>query len=436
MNKADFFAGNRRRFMEQIGIDGVAVIYAAPEATYSHDVQYVYRQDSFMHYLTGFTEPNSAIILAPGHDQPFAMFVMPRDLEKEIWNGFRQGIDGAKRNFGAQAAYSIDQLSDILPQYLADRKKLYYAFGASENNDRQVFKALNTVRGQIRKGVKAPQQLSDPGIILNEMRLFKQPYEIEMMRQASKISAEAHAELMRKVKPGMYEFEAEAVVENHFRKNDSRMGYPAIIGGGLNATILHYIENNSELQDGDLLLVDAGAEYGYYNADITRTFPVNGKFSPVQKQVYDVVLAAQVACVEMIKPGIRFLDIHNKAVEVMTDGLIDLKLLEGNAKSLIQNKAFEKFYMHKTGHWIGGDVHDVGNYLNDEGLSRKLEPGMVTTVEPGIYIGPHLSAEVSREFHHIGIRIEDDILVTAEGHENMTESVPKSTSEIEALMNT
>lgn len=434
MNKAEFFANNRRRFMEQMGLDSVAIIYSAPEATYSHDVHYVYRQNSFMHYLTGFTEPNSVLVLAPGHDHPFTLFVMPRDLEKEIWNGFRQGVDGAKRSFGAQAAYTIDQLSEILPQYLSDRKTLYYAFGASEDNDRQVFKALNTVRGQIRKGVQAPQHLNDPGLILNEMRLFKQPHEIDMMRQATAISAQAHVELMKKVKPGMYEFEAEGIIEHHFRKHNSRMGYPAIVGGGLNATILHYVENNSALQDGDLLLVDAGAEYQHYNADITRTFPINGKFSPVQKQVYNVVLAAQTACVEMIKPGIRFLDIHTKAVEIMTEGLIDLGLLSGNLRSLIQNKAYEKFYMHKTGHWIGGDVHDVGNYLDGEGLSRKLEAGMVTTVEPGIYIGPHLSAEISREFQHIGIRIEDDILVTAEGHENLTAGVPKTTAEIEELM--
>lgn len=417
-----------------MGHDGVAIFFAAPEATYSHDVQYVYRQNSDLHYLTGFLEPGTVLILAPGHDHPYTLFVRPRDLEKEIWNGFRQGTEGARRNFGANMAYPLEQLSEILPQYLADRKNLYYRFGSDPDNDRQVFAALNSVRGKIRQGIRSPQHLHDPGLILNEMRLFKQPYEIEQMRRACQISAAAHVQLMQQVKAGMYEYEAEAIVEHHFRKHNARMGYPAIVGGGLNATILHYIENNRQLQDGDLLLVDAGAEYEYYNADITRSFPINGKFSPAQRAVYDVVLAAQKACVEMIQPGIRFLDIHHKAVEIMTEGLIDLGLLEGQRDALIANKAYEKFFMHKTGHWLGSDVHDMGDYLDAEGLSRKLETGMVTTVEPGLYVGPHLSAEVPREFQHIGIRIEDDILVTDQAHENLTSGVPKDPQEIEELM--
>lgn len=429
-----FHRNNRQRLMEKIGLQGVAVFFAAPESTYSHDVHYVYRQNSDLYYLTGFTEPSSAIILAPGHDQPFAMFVMPRDIEKEIWNGFRQGVDGAKKNFGAGAAYTIDQLPEILDHYLADRNDLYYAFGKNTEHDALVFGALNRVRGKIRHGVKAPKHLHDPGLFLNEMRLFKQPFEMERMREAARISADAHSALMRGIRPGMHEYEAEAIIEHHFRKHNARMGYPAIVGGGLNATILHYIENDSPLRDGELLLVDAGAEYKYYNADITRTFPINGKFSSVQRQVYDLVLAAQKACVDMIKPGIRFTDIHHKAVEIITAGLVDLKLLNGSPDQLIHQGAYQKFYMHKTGHWLGGDVHDMGEYLDAEGLSREVKAGMVMTVEPGIYIGPHLSAEVSPEFHHIGIRIEDDILVTETGHENLTDSVPKDADEIEALM--
>lgn len=429
-----FHQNNRQRLMEKIGLNGVAVFFAAPEATYSHDVHYVYRQNSDFHYLSGFGEANSALILAPGHDQPYAMFVMPRDIEKEIWNGFRQGVDGARKSFGAAAAYPIDQLAEVLEHYLADRSDLYYAFGKDSAHDALVFGALNRVRGKIRHGVKAPKHLHDPGLFLNEMRLFKQPFEIEKMREAARISADAHSALMRALKPGMNEYEAEAVIEHHFRKHGARMGYPAIVGGGLNATILHYIENNSPLRDGELLLVDAGAEYQHYNADITRTMPINGKFSSVQRQLYDVVLAAQTACVDMIEPGIRFLDIHHKAVEILTDGLIDLNLLKGSRDQLIHQGAYQKFYMHKTGHWIGGDVHDVGEYLDGEGLSRKLEAGMALTVEPGLYVGPHLSAEVSPEFHHIGIRIEDDILVTESGHENLTAAVPKHADEVEALM--
>ncbi len=434
MSHFAFHEENRRRLMEQLGPDGVAVIFSAPESTYSHDVHYVYRQNSYFQYLTGFLEPSSALVIAPGHEQPYALFVLPRDLEKEIWNGFRAGVDGAKRSFGAHAAYTIDQLSQILPDYLANRQTLHYNFGQSDANDRIVFGALNSVRGRIRHGVRAPKLLQDPGLILNEMRLFKQPLEVELMQKAADISAEAHCEAMRKIKPGMYEYEAEAIIEHHFRRHNSRMGYPAIVGGGLNATILHYIENNKELVDGDLLLIDAGAEYAHYNADITRTFPINGRFTPAQKAVYEVVLASQKAAVEMVKPGIRFLDLHTKTVEIITEGLIDLGLLSGSRDSLIEQGAYQKFFMHKTGHWLGGDVHDVGEYLDAEGKSRKLEAGMVTTIEPGIYVGPHLSAEVSREFHHIGIRIEDDILVTEQGYHNLTAGVPKEISEIETLM--
>ncbi|MGV3525834.1 MAG: aminopeptidase P N-terminal domain-containing protein [Candidatus Sericytochromatia bacterium] len=429
-----FYASNRQRLMEAIGPHGVAVIFSAPEATYSHDVHYVYRQNSYLHYLTGFAEANSVLVLAPGHEHPYTLFVMPRDLEKEIWNGFRQGVDGARQNFGADAAFPIAELEARLPELLANRSELYFAFGASEATDRIVFQALNTVRGKIRQGIRAPRHLHDPGLILNEMRLIKQPSEIAAMQRAADISAEAHAQVMRQLRPGMFEYEAEAIIEHHFRRHNSRMAYPAIVGGGVNGTILHYVENNQVLKDGDLLLVDAGAEFAHYNADITRTFPVNGRFSPAQKAVYEVVLASQIAAVEMTRPGVRFVDIHHKAVEVITEGLIDLGLLSGSRDSLIEQGAYQKFYMHRTGHWLGGDVHDVGDYTDASGESRPLAAGMVMTVEPGIYVGPHLAGEVSSEFHHIGIRIEDDILVTEDGHHNFTSAVPKTVAEIEALM--
>ncbi len=433
MNR-EFYARNRQELMSKMGEDSVAVFFTAPEATYSHDVHYTYRQDSNFHYLTGFPEPGAVAVLAPGHETPFTLFVRPRDLEKEIWNGFRAGTEGAQSTYGADAAFNLEELSDRLPTYLADRKHLYFKFGASDKVDAEVFAALNAVRGQIRNGVKAPQHLHDPGLYLNEMRLFKKPYEIDMMRKASKISAEAHMELMKALKPGMYEYQMESVLMSYFRERNARMGYPAIVGGGVNATILHYIENQARLEDGDLLLVDAGAEYAHYNADITRTSPVNGRFNPTQRAVYEVVLAAQEQAVAMAKPGVGFDEIHAKSTGVITEGLVDLGLLKGSVEDLIEKKAYQKFYMHKTGHWIGADVHDMGDYLNDDGKFRKLEAGMVMTVEPGIYVGPHLKSEVPEAFHNMGIRIEDDILITENGHENLTEDVPKAIAEIEALM--
>lgn len=433
MNSA-FHLNNRQQLMEKMGPDSVAIFFAAPETTYSHDVHYSYRQDSNFHYLTGFPEPEAVAILAPGHEHPFTLFVRPRDLEKEIWNGFRAGVEGAQERYGADAAFTIDTLAEHLPTYLADRKHLYFKFGAHADIDTQVFQALNAVRGQIRNGVKAPQHLHDPGLFLNEMRLFKQPYEIEMMRKAAQMSAEAHMELMKALKPGVYEYEMEAVLTHYFRARNARMGYPAIIGGGVNATILHYIENQAKLEDGMLLLVDAGAEFAHYNADITRTSPVNGRFNATQKAVYEVVLKANEEAIAMTKPGVGFDEINAKATQIITEGLVDLKLLQGNVSELIETKAYQKFYMHKTGHWLGGDVHDMGDYLDDNGKFRKLQAGMVMTVEPGIYVGPHLSAEVPEAFHHIGIRIEDDILVTETGYENMTEAVPKSVDAVEALM--
>ena len=433
MNGA-FHLNNRHELMEKMGPDSVAIFFAAPEATYSHDVQYTYRQDSNFQYLTGFPEPEAVAVLAPGHEHPFTLFVRPRDLDKEIWNGFRAGVEGAKETYGADAAYTIDTLADHLPTYMADCKHLYFKFGADSQLDAQVFKALNAVRGQIRNGVKAPQHLHDPGLFLNEMRLIKKPYEMDMMRKAAQISAEAHTELMKALKPGVYEYQMESVLNSYFRERNARMGYPAIVGGGVNGTILHYIENHTRLEDGMLLLVDAGAEYAHYNADITRTSPVNGRFNEAQKAVYEVVLKANEEAIALTKPGVGFDEINAKATEVITEGLVDLKLLQGNVSELIETKAYQKFYMHKTGHWLGADVHDMGDYLDDEGNFRKLQAGMVMTVEPGIYVGPHLSNEVPEAFHHIGIRIEDDILVTEDGYENMTAAVPKSVEAIEALM--
>jgi Xaa-Pro aminopeptidase len=433
MFNPDFHRHNRECFMAQLQ-GGVAIIPSAPEATYSHDVHYVYRQHSDFYYLTGFTEPNSVLVIAPGHKDPVTLFVMPRDLEKEIWNGFRHGTAGAEQTFGASKAYTIDQLAAKLPEYLENTSDLYYAFGRNESFDRVVHEALGVVRGKVRAGVRAPKHFHEPGSILHEMRLIKQDYEVAMMQKASDISVETHKALMQAVRPGMYEYEMDALIQYHFRRHNARYGYPSIIGGGLNATVLHYVENDKQLHDGDLLLVDAGAEYAHYNADITRTFPVNGRFSATQKAVYEVVLAAQLAATAEVRPGNTFLAPHDKAVEILTEGLIDLGLLNGSRDALIESEAYKKFYMHRTGHWIGGDVHDLGEYREADGGSRILQPGMALTIEPGLYFGPHLKGEIPEEFLHIGIRIEDDILVTPEGHHNFTEGVPKAVAEIETLM--
>lgn len=434
MINTEFYANNRKRFMDKMAPNSVAIIPSAPEATYSHDVHYPYRQNSYLRYLTGFIEPQSVLVIAPAQEHPFTLFVMPRDLKKEIWNGFRHGTEGATNTYKADQAYTIDELEFRLPEILKNTDHLYYNFGQTPHFDKMVFEAVNQVKGKIREGIKAPRTYYDPALILNEMRLFKQPYEIDMMQKAADISVEAHTEIMKQLKPGMHEYEMAAIIEYTFRKHNACMGYPAIVGGGVNATILHYIENDKELHDGDLLLTDAGAEYAYYNADITRTIPVNGRFSPTQKAVYEVVLEAQKQAINTVKPGNVWIDIHNKAVDVLTEGLMDLGLLKGSKAENIEAEAHTEFYMHKTGHWLGADVHDLGEYKTPEGEWRALEPGMVLTVEPGLYFGPHLKDKIPAEFHNIGIRIEDDILVTAEGHHNFTAGVPKEVSEIESLM--
>jgi Xaa-Pro aminopeptidase len=430
----EFHSENRKRFMAELPPKSIVIIPSAPQSTYSHDVHYPYRQNSYLRYLTGFVEHDAVLVLTPDSDTPYNLFVMPRDLEKEIWNGFRHGVDGARQTFGAQAAYTIDELESTLPDLMANMEHLYYALGYDEAFDKKVLQALNAVRKQIRNGISAPQHIHDPAEILNEMRLRKQPFEGEMMQKAADIGVSAHIEAMKAVKPGMNEYEVQALIDYTFGKQQARAGYPSIVGGGLNATVLHYTENNQNLRDGELLLIDAGAEYQYYNSDITRTIPINGRFSPVQRKVYELVLKAQKAAIQEAKPGNTFIAPHNTAVKILTTGLVELGLLEGEVDTLIETEAYKKFYMHKTGHWLGGEVHDVGNYRDSAGEWRKLEPGMILTVEPGLYFGPHLADEIPQEFLHIGIRIEDDILVTEDGPLNLTAGVPKEVAEIEALM--
>ena len=429
------FEARRKRFMEAIG-PAVAVFPASPVRNRSHDTDYEYRQDSDFHYLTGFPEPEAVAVLTSLHpEHKFVLFVRPRDKEKEIWNGRRAGAEGAMARYGADAAFTLDKLDEMLPKYIENASRLFYRLGKDREFDDRMMKYLAGIRAAIRTGVTAPGEIVDPAGVLHEMRLIKKDGDVDLMRKACRISAEGHVAAMRACRPGMHEYELEAVIEYVFKKNGADgPGYPSIVGAGANATILHYTENDAVMKDGDLVLVDAGCEYAIYNGDITRTFPVNGRFNKEQRAVYELVLKAQLASIEEVRPGAKFEAYHDRAVQVLVDGLIELGLLEGPADQAIATESYKRLYMHRTGHWLGGDVHDVGRYKID-GASRPLEPGMILTVEPGIYIAED-DEKVPPAFRGIGVRIEDDLLVTSKGHEILTSDVPKTVTEIESLMKT
>ena len=427
MNQAE----RRRQLMDRIG-NGVAIIPNATLQRRNSDVFYTYRPDSDFYYLTKFPEPESVAILSPGGTEgEFILFCREKDPDKELWEGKRHGLQGAVETFGADAAYGYDELDEMLPKLLEDRDSIHYCLGRYPEFDQRVIEWLNRVRRKVRTGVKAPGGIFDIGSILHEMRLFKTEREIEIMKTASTVSAEAHRRAMQVCRPGVAEYEIQAEIEYWFKKNNCRTAYPSIVAAGENACILHYTDNSSDTKDGDLLLIDAGAEYDCYAADITRTFPVNGKYTTQQKAVYDVVLEAQRAAIEAVRPGNRYSDVDDTARLTIANGLIDLGILTCSADEAIENKEIKKFYMHKVGHWLGIDVHDVGEYRDSDGM-RKLEPGMCMTVEPGIYLSA--SDELDAQWHGIGIRIEDDVLVTEDGHRVLTDGVPKSTADIEALM--
>jgi len=424
--------------MNRIGEDSIAIIPSSREITRSHDSHFRFRQDSDFFYLTGFDEPDSIAVLLPSHKKhPYMLFVRPRNKEREIWDGPRAGVDGAMQDYGADAAFQIEKFDKEILKLLSGPAKLYYRFGVHSHLDSLILDYFNKskIMGR-KKEFRAPHTIIDPATIVHEMRLIKTDEEIALMQRAADIAAEAHIEAMKKTKPGMNEFEVEAIVEYVFRrKGAGGPAYTSIIGGGANATILHYINNNAPLKDGDLLLIDAGCEYKGYASDITRTFPVNGKFTKAQREVYDVVLEVQKACVELTKPGVSNEDRQNTAIDLLTDGMLKLGLLKGNKKELIKKKEHMKFYMHGLGHYLGLDVHDLGSYYGGkDGIEpRKFEPGMVLTVEPGLYIAPDVK-DIPDKYRGIGIRIEDDVLVTENGQRVLTHKVPKEADAIEALM--
>jgi Xaa-Pro aminopeptidase len=421
----------RAAFLDAISAiaeDSVAVFASAPVFTRNNDVEHEYRQDSDLFYLTGFPEPGTVLVL-DAKEKKSTMFVRPRDPERETWDGPRAGVDGVKEHYGADEAFTIDKVSEELPKLLQNRKRLYYRLGLNRQFDDKVLEAVDRARARAKLGFSWPVEIVDPGTILHEMRLFKGPEDLAAMRRAAEITAEAHIRAMKATKPGMHEFQVEAMLLETFRTHGSeRPAYGSIVGSGNNATILHYRQNNRKMEDGDLLLIDAGCEYDYYASDVTRTFPVGGKFNKQQQAIYELVLDAQEAGIEKTRKGNTLEQIHGTCVEVITRGLVKLGLLQGEVEQLIKDEAYKPFFMHKTSHWLGMDVHDVGNYYIG-GKARPLEPGMVLTVEPGIYISKD-NEKVPPEWRGIGVRIEDDILVTEGDPENLTASIPKKVDDV------
>ena len=427
------YAHRRRQLMEAAGDDAILVLPAAPERVRSNDTHYPYRQDSDFWYLCGFPEPEAVLVLIPGrrHGETI-LFCRERDPEREAWDGPREGQEGAVARYGMDDAYPIEDLDDILPGLLEGRSRVYYHFGRDADFDLKLIGWVNRVRSQVRHGAQPPHEFLELGHLLHEQRLFKSPAEIALMQHAADISVRAHRAAMRIARAGIAEYELQAELEREFRRHDACPAYNSIVGAGANACVLHYRANNGGSGDGDLVLVDAGAEYRGYASDITRTFPVSGRFSPEQRALHDLVLAAQAAALEQAQPGIAYEEGHLAAVEVLTEGLLRLGLLKGDLEENLIEGHYKRFYRHKTGHWLGLDVHDVGDYKL-AGESRLLEAGMVFTIEPGLYVSPD-DTSVEPRWRGIGIRIEDDVLITAEGHRVLTGALERSADQIEAFM--
>jgi Xaa-Pro aminopeptidase len=427
------YVRRRSQLMRIVGSDAICIVPAAPEKLRNNDSHYPYRQDSDFHYLTGFPEPEAVLALIPGRAHGEAiLFCRERDPERESWDGPRAGPEGAVKDYGFDDAFPIGDIDDILPGMIEGRSRVYYHFGRDTDFDIKLIAWVNSVRAQIKRGAVAPHEFVALGHILHDLRLYKTRNELRIMRKAAKIAAGAHVRAMQTVRPGMNEHEIEAELLHEFHRHGAEPSYEPIVGGGKNGCVLHYRANNARLNDGDLLLIDAGAEYDCYASDITRTFPVNGRFSPEQRALYDIVLKAQKAAINETRPGRPFSAYHDAAVKAIVSGLIKIGLLKGGVEKNIREQTYRPFYMHKTGHWLGLDVHDVGDYRID-GEFRELEPDMVLTVEPGLYVVPD-DRTVAERWRGIGIRIEDDVVVTRGEPEVITAAVPSDPDEIEALM--
>ncbi len=429
------FADRRARLMKLLGPRAALVLASGPERLRNGDTDYKFRQDSDVLYLTGFAEAGTTVVLRPGHETPFVMFVRPRDPAAETWTGRRAGVEGAVRDHGANAAFSTAELDTKLPELLAGVDEVHFPFARESALDSMISRALARLRVAERRGRRAPSRLVDARLSVHELRLVKSPDEVAVQRRAAEITAEAHIAAMRAARPGVGEGEIEALIDYTFRRRGGAgPGYPTIVGGGANATILHYVENAAPLVAGQLLLVDAGCEVDGYTADVTRTFPVGGRFTPPQRRLYEAVLDAQLAAIAAVKPGATIDAIHDQVLVSLTGHLVALGLLVGTREDvpkLVESGAYKPFYMHRTSHWLGLDVHDVGFY-SEEGAARPLVPGMVLTIEPGLYISAD-AENVPAEYRGLGVRIEDDLLVTPTGCDNLTRDTPKSVEEIEKL---
>ena len=418
----------RRRLAEAIG-DAVAVVPTAPERVRNRDSHYPYRFDSHFYYLTGFPEPEAVVVLTKDKS---ILFCRERNEEREIWDGFRYGPDAARERFGFDEAHPIAKLDEEMARLLENRLALYYPMGADPEWDARAMRWVNAVRARVRAGIAAPERMHDVRAVIDDMRLVKDAHELGVMRRAARIAAAAHRRAMQRTRPGRYEYEIEAELLYEFRRSGAQFpAYSPIVAGGANACVLHYVANDAALRDGDLLLIDAGCELDGYASDVTRTYPVNGRFSAAQREVYDIVLAAQRAAMDQVRPGRAWNDPHDAAVKVLAQGMLELKLISGSLGEVLEKETYKPFYMHRTGHWLGLDVHDAGDYKR-EGSWRALAPGMVLTVEPGLYI--RAGNDVPERLRNIGIRIEDDVLVTDAGCEVLTAEAPKAAADVEALM--
>ena len=425
-------ARHRKQLIRMMGEGGIAILPSAPVRTRNRDVEYPYRQDSDFYYLSGFPEPEAVVVLVSGRSRgEYILFCRDKDPEQEVWHGRRYGPEAAIDLFAADDAFPIDDIDDILPGLMETCERVYYTMGLDPQFDKRVMDWVNTLRKTSRSGTHVPYEFVSLDYLLHDMRLFKSRDEIRLMKKAAKISVEAHKRAMQICRPGLYEYQLDAEILHEFQRNGATWAYPSIVGGGANACILHYTDNGDVLKDGDLVLIDAGAEYEGFDADITRAFPVNGRYTDAQREITELVVEANLAAIKQVKPGNHWNDPHNAAVKVLTRGMVELGLLKGNVSKLIKDEAYRKYYMHRTGHWLGMDVHDVGDYKVDDQW-RLLEPGMALTIEPGLYI-PH-GSRGARRWWDIGVRIEDDVVVTKEGCDVLTDDLPKWPDEVEALM--